>query len=396
MQGFVWHKDAVLIGADGALVVAPATFAAVMPDRPALVAVQAVMAGQGRAFRIGGGTDLPEADFGGFETLTGGSLGAARRIVRHQASWCASFAVNGGLFGIGPGVGVAALGRLCHSLTLYAVIEGLTLGAPVHLLDGLRPDRQARALAARGVAVLYATPAQVHGVVAAGVALPRLRHVLIGGAALAAPLRAGLQRLAPLAQVHVFYGAAETSFITLAGPACPPDCVGQPYPGVQIALRDSTGAPADEGEIWVKSPYLFQRYAGTDPGSARWHDDWLATGEVGRMGAHGLILRGRAGRMVTVADNNVFPEEIEGFLATLPGVDRVAVLPRPDAARGTVLVAVLRGDAAQQDAIMAAARGVLGPMAAPRALIWVDDWPVLASGKSDLGALAQRVAAWRS
>ena len=47
----------------------------------------------------------------------------------------ASFRVNAG-FGIGPGARVAVLGRLVHSLSLYGAIEGLHLGAEVHLLEG--------------------------------------------------------------------------------------------------------------------------------------------------------------------------------------------------------------------------------------------------------------------
>ena len=53
-----------------------------------------------------------------------------------------------------------------------------------------------------------------------------------------------------------------------------------------------------------------------------------------------------------------------------------------------VLIAVLLGDPAQEAAILAAARARLGTLKAPRALIWRQDWPVLASGKPDLVRLA--------
>ena len=100
-----------------------------------------------------------------------------------------------------------------------------------------------------------------------------------------------------------------------------------------------------------------------------------------------LTLKGRAGRMVTVADQNVFPEEIEGLLHALPGITRAAVLPVPDAKRGAVLVAVLQGDPMQEPTILATLRAKLGPLKAPKSLIWRDDWPMLASGKTDLKAL---------
>jgi len=145
------------------------------------------------------------------------------------------------------------------------------------------------------------------------------------------------------------------------------------------------------GQIWVRSPYLFQGYAGADAGGAVWDQGWLSVGEMGRLEAGYLYLSGRAGRMVTVADQNVFPEEIESFIAGLPGVARVAVLPRPDALRGAVMVAVLQGDRLVEAAVLAACRGRLGALIAPRAVIWVADWPVLASGKTDLLRLAREV-----
>lgn len=394
---FGWHPDARLFEADGEEVATGAAFAPLMPDRPAGAALAAVLAGEGRGFRIGG-TGALEAGFGAFETLTGGSLGGARRVLRRQASWLASFAVNAELFGLGPGVRIAVPGRLSHSLALYGALEGLCTGAEVHLLDGLRPDRMAEAMAARRIAVVYATPVHLAQMLAVAPSWPDLRLVLVGGAKLEPDLRVGLARAAPGAQVREFYGAAEASFITLSGLDDTPDTVGQPYPGVALRIRDAQGAdlPAGAtGTVWVKSPYLFSRYVGGDPGSACWDGDWLSVGEIGAMTPGGLVLRGRAGRMVTIAGQNVFPEEVERFLAGLPGVARVAVLARPDDLRGHVLWAVAMGDPTAEAAIMAAARAALGPMLAPRRMVWREDWPSLGSGKTDLAALGAELDRWR-
>lgn len=389
-QVFRWHKAARLFDLTGAEVPRAAAFRALPdPDGGAQV-LPMVLAGRGAAFRIGGSGDL-QAGPGAFESLTGGSLGQPRRVIRSQASWCASFAVNAGLFGIGPGTGVAVLGGLVHSLALYAAIEALHLGADLHLLAPMRPDRQAQALAMRAVQVVYATPAQLRPVVSAAGHLPALRHVVVGGATLDKALRHAVRALAPHAVVHEFYGAAETSFVTLASGSLASDaagCVGHAYPGVQLRVDG-------QGLVWVRSPYVFQGYAGADHGSAQRQGDWLTVGEIGQMTPQGLILRGRAGRMVTVADRNVFPEEIEQFLQTLPGVQRAAVLPVADAARGHVLLAVLAGDAAQEDSILRALRQKLGPTLAPKTLIWRQDWPLLASGKTDLARLQAEVASWR-
>jgi long-chain acyl-CoA synthetase len=377
---FRWHPEARLFDSAGRGVPQGRATGPVLPDSAEGLAQVFDL----QAFRVGAPDQpAPEAaDVPLFETLTSGSTGAPRRILRSQASWTASFAVNAG-FGIGPGARVAVLGRLVHSLSLYGAVEGLHLGAEVHLLETLRPDRQRKALIARHISHLYSTPAQLRLLVDASGPCPDLRLVLVGGSKLDPGLRAALKEMAPAARVHEFYGAAETSFITLSDADTPEGSVGRAYPGVEIALDPG-------GEVWVKSPYLFNGYAG-DVGSARWRDGWLSVGEIGRMDQGFLYLHGRAGRMVTVADQNVFPEEIEVLMQALPGITRVAVLPVQDPRRGHVLVAMVHGDPTCEGPILAAVRERLGPLKAPKVLIWQEDWPVLPSGKTDLRALEARV-----
>ncbi|MEI6098606.1 MAG: AMP-binding protein [Alphaproteobacteria bacterium] len=379
---FRWHGQARVFDGAGMQFGPVDAGPALIDERPAGRALaQAFSAG---AFRIGGEGPAP---VGAFETLTSGSSGVPRRIRRSAQSWTRSFAVNAQLFGIGPGLRVAVLGRLTQSLALYGGMEAVHLGAELHLLDGLRPDRQAVAL--RQVDLVYATPSQMRGLVEAGVDWPMLRHVVIGGAKLDAALRTALAVRAPGAVVHEFYGAAEASFITLAGPGSPVDSVGAAYPGVEIVVD---ALPGEVGEIWVKSPYLFACYASADTGSARWREGFLSVGEMGRLAQGHLYLAGRAGRMVTVADHNVFPEEIEQFLQGFVGVRRAAVLPVADVRRGAHLVAVLQGDAAMEAVLHRALRARLGVLLAPRQLIWLANWPDLPSGKTDLCRLAALVA----
>ncbi len=426
-ESFRWHPRARLFDSAGGAVPAggpappspphggegrrPAPAAGViLPDSP-----QGLAAAIGHpAFRIGA-PDQPPPDLHDqpvLETLTSGSTGQPRRIRRTQASWTASFAVNATL-GIGPDGRAATLGRLIHSLSLYGAIEGLHLGAEVHLLADLRPDRQRAALGDRRITHLYATPAQLRLILGPG-ALPDLDFILVGGSKLDSALRAALTTLAPNARLREFYGAAETSFITLADETTPDTSVGRPYPGVDLHLDPG-------GEVWVRSPYLFLDYAvhigpniparrarsepvarpsraearqkecasalDSPPAATRWRDGWLSVGEIGDVKAGCLYLKGRAGRMVTIADQNVFPEEMEALLLTLPGITQAAVLPVPDGKRGRVLVAVLQGDPTQETAILTTLRQSLGPLKSPKSLFWREDWPTLPSGKTDLKAL---------
>ena len=235
-------------------------------------------------------------------------------------------------------------------------------------------------MAARGITHLYATPAQLRLMADGRASCPDLQLVLVGGSKLDPALQAQVTAMAPNARVREFYGAAEASFITLADEDTPEGSVGRAYPGVEIDI--------EAGEVWVKSPYLFIGYA-SDSGSARWRDGWLSVGEVGRLEDGYLFLRGRAGRMVTIADQNVFPEEIEAFLMAQPGIAEAAVVAQPDGLRGQVLHAVLKGDPLCGSAAMTACRSRLGTLKSPKSFHFISDWPRLPSGKTDFAAIGR-------
>ncbi|MGB3147369.1 MAG: AMP-binding protein [Paracoccaceae bacterium] len=320
-----------------------------------------------------------------FQTLSGGSTAAPKIIRRSQQSWIASFTENTRLFDLSSADCYAVLGKPVHSLALYAMLEALHLGADLLLLADQRPDRQAVAMAAQGASILYVTPAQLRQLCRQGVNMPTLRHILCGGGMLGADVRRLALACCPNATLTEFYGAAETSFVTLSDAGTPLGSVGRAYPHVQVQIQAG-------GEVWVKSPYLFDDYAEGGCGQAtRDHDGFLTVGEVGYLDDQGyLFLEGRKDRMVTIADQNVFPEQAEAFLASDRQVGQVAVLPVFDARRGNILCAILSGpeDAALAARLLAASRASLGPLRAPRHLLFCAEFPVLASGKPDLRALA--------
>jgi long-chain acyl-CoA synthetase len=115
-------------------------------------------------------------------------------------------------------------------------------------------------------------------------------------------------------------------------------------------------------------------------------------GELGRIGPEGCLwLQGRAGRMITVAGRNVFPEALEACLEAGGGVVRAAVLPLADPLRGHRLVAVVQGDPAVEAQLRRRLAAAFPGAPVPGRYVWRQDWPVLPSGKTDLAALARGV-----
>lgn len=328
-----------------------------------------------------------------------GTSGAARLIRRSPSSWIRSFDLNGERFGLGESDVYATLGHLGHSLTLYAVLEGLHLGAGIADLSPLSPRGQARHLAEIGASVIYATPTQLRlllaGVGAAGLSeVGSVRHIFSGGGKLDDNLRPRLAEIFPAAVLREFFGASETSFIAIGDAATPAGSVGRPYPGVSLRIGrpDRPVGPMQAGELWVDSPYLFDGYAVGEPGDTRWQGRWLSIGEIGYQDRDGhLFLKGRRNRMVTVADRNVFPEEIERQVMQMTGAVLCVAMAQPDDRRGNRIICVVQGDggAEVEKRLRQGLRDGLGAHAVPRQFVFLDRIPLLPAGKPDLQSLGR-------
>ncbi len=135
--------------------------------------------------------------------------------------------------------------------------------------------------------------------------------------------------------------------------------VGHAQPMVEISIRaeDGRSLPHGEaGEVCVRGEVVMAGYwQQPEATAAAIRDGWLWTGDIGRLDADGfLTLLDRSKDLVISGGNNVYPREVEEVLLQHPAVAEVAVIGRPDAQWGEVLVAfvVPRGplDAASLDA----------------------------------------------
>ena len=388
MQGnrFRWHDASRLLTAGKVIPRDPTGFSFVRIDardnRTALAALGAALA-RGNSFCVSEQALNPEitGEPPHFLTLTGGTSGQPKVIRRTQASWIASFEVNARKFDLNADDTVAVLGRLSHSLSLYGLVEAAYLGADAFVLEGLLPAAQIESL--WQASVLYTTPAQLRLLCqgARQTRLPNLRLLLSGGGTLDTDTKEAAHDLFPQAALHEFYGAAETSFITMTDATTPAGSVGRAYPGVTLDIRD--------GQVWVKSPYLFDGYEASGSTAATADGGFISVGEMGEIDAAGnLWLHGRASRMVRIAEHSVFPEAAEAVIATTtkrPGV----VIAIPDLLRGHHLVAVLEGapDQTLADDLLQNCRKMLGALASPRKVLFHSGLPLLPSGKPDILSL---------
>ena len=191
--------------------------------------------------------------------------------------------------------------------------------------------------------------------------------------------------------LHETYGSTEAGIVTNNRPADQlrkPGSVGRAFPFTAIDLRDDTGASVADGavgELFSRSPYLFESYLDRpDETREAQQSGWVTVGDLATRDADGYVsIVGRKKDMIISGGINVYPREIETYIASLPGIVEVAVVGRPDPEWGEAICAyvVARDGAPDAAAIVARCRTALSRHKLPRSISFVDRLPRNASGK---------------
>jgi len=166
---------------------------------------------------------------------------------------------------------------------------------------------------------------------------------------------------------------------------------GYPAPGYEFKVVDpDTGEQLPDGvpgELRVKSYALMKGYYKKPKETAESYDadGWFCTGDMAERHADGYIrFLGRFKDMLKVGGENVDPMEVEGLLLEHPAVQQVAVVGLPDRRLSEVPVAFVerKPDAdIEADDILAYCRGKVASFKIPRHAIFLDEFPMTASGK---------------
>lgn len=254
------------------------------------------------------------------------------------------------------------------------LMRSLVAGTDPVLLDRFSVNTFAQASAEHTAVV----PTMLQRLLDAGADLARFRSVLVGGAALPAELRTRATEAG--ATIVPTYGTTET-----AG-GCVYD--GVPLDGVTADVRH-------DGRIRITGPVLASGYRlRPDLTSEAFVDGWLVTPDLGRFADGGrLQVLGRDDDVIVTGGVNVAATAVSDLISTHPGVAQVAVVGRPDAQWGQLVVAiVVPADPAAPPTLTQLRVHVAAEAAAPlapRDLVLLDAMPVLPSGKIDRRALRE-------
>ena len=191
-----------------------------------------------------------------------------------------------------------------------------------------------------------------------------------------------------------------------------PGSMGMAYPGHRLAVIDDAGVECPVGEVGdvavhrqdvlgQPDPIFFLGYWKNEASTqAKFTGDWCRTGDLASRDEEGYLwYQGRSDDVFKAAGYRIGPGEIENCLVKHPAVANVAVVPKPDAARGAVVKAYVvlspdfvaarasyTGARGQFDAelvaqLQAHVKGKLAPYEYPKEIEFLEALPMTTTGK---------------
>lgn len=296
-----------------------------------------------------------------------------------------------------------------HTGSWAMIRQYLLVGGSVVISGSFDADRCLDSLERHRCTALFAVPLMLQKLVNSGrfehadlSAFKRLVFASFDPSTVIAPAaRMFRERGAAALTLEHIYGMTENcSLITTArAEFCEDDLtsVGSPVPGVTVAIQRPDGAvadPGETGEICVRSNSLMLGYLDDPEATAQaFRGGWLHTGDLGQVDPKGrLHIVGRLKEMVRTGGVNVYPREVASVLGEHPDVADCAVFGVPDSRYDERLVAAVvaaRHDV-QEGELIAFVRRRLAGYQTPRQILFVDEIPKSAAGKTATNELISR------
>ncbi|MBE4907488.1 AMP-binding protein [Bacillus luteolus] len=182
--------------------------------------------------------------------------------------------------------------------------------------------------------------------------------------------------------------------------------VGKAHPHVEVKIVDPvTGSEVPrghQGELCTRGYLVMKGYYKMPDATYEAIDTkgWLHTGDLATMDEDGYVrITGRLKDMIIRGGENVYPREIEEFLYQHDSVLDVQVVGVPDEKYGEKVAACIKvkeGHSITSEDIRSFCTGKLAYYKIPEYFIFVDDYPMTASGKIQKFKLREQASEWIS
>ena len=330
---------------------------------------------------------------------TSGTTGKPKGVlVPHRSRILTLFAMAVEYGCYGPDDRFLAIAPMCHGAGMVFSLAPIFFGGYAEIMDKFEPEEVLKSLAGESISGFFGVPTHFHALLEAGFGLQtasrkgKLRAVISNAAAMPQTMKEKLVGQLGPGLLHDTYGSTEAGIVSNLRPADQlrkQQCVGQPFPCTLIEIRrpDGSVCAADEvGELYSRSPYLFNGYWGRPEETAEtYRDGWVTVGDLAQRDAEGhLYIVDRIKDMVISGGINIYPREVEEVIFRNQEVADVALIGVPDERWGEVLKAfVVRraGSGIDEAALTAFLEGKISRMKQPKYVEFIEQIPRNASGK---------------
>ena len=296
-----------------------------------------------------------------FEVKTSGSTANPKTLSRTFESWTDFFPIQNKIFRVDESSKVFMHGSLDFTGNLNTLLAILFAGGSIITTDKFSPREWLKLI--KGATNIYLVPAKLTLLTACGEQFENIRSIFTGSQVLTTAQSISLMKTFPNAEIFLYYGASELSYVTYkkitADNAGDVQNLGKPFDGVKIFIRD--------GLIYVDTPYRAENI----PTPA-------TVGDFGHFDGEDLIFEGRGEDFINRGGVKLSALDIERKISALNGVEAAAVVKVFDKVRGDNFVAYVVGSIDKK-----IIRQALTPAESPKDIIFVDALPLNQSGKVD-------------
>jgi len=296
-----------------------------------------------------------------------------------------------------------------HMFGLKAgILASVTAGATMYPMAVYDVDEALRTVATEKITVFPGAPTIYQTILdhpkRGEYDLSSLRIAVTGAADIPVELIRRVDAELPFQVLISGYGLTEAGTACGTLPGDPVEIIatsaGKLRPSFEMRLVGKDGvdvAAGQAGEIWLRGGAVMSHYLDNPEATAeaKTPDGWLKTGDIATVDEAGYLrIVGRAKDMFIVGGFNAYPAEIENALTRHPDVAAAAVIGVPDERMGEVGFAFLVPRAGSQptaEAIIAWSREQMANYKVPRAVAFVDELPLNATGKVVKDQLRARV-----
>ena len=296
---------------------------------------------------------------------------------------------------------------LYHMNALALALLALAAGAVTVLLPRFEAGRYIDAIARYRCTLITSIPTMLALVCRqrerlAATDLSSVRGIRMGSAPVTPELVARLRGVFPGAKIQIGYGTTEAGPVVFGphpdGRPTPDLSLGCRHPEVALRLVGPDGAESDRGALEMKCPAVMPGYHGRPERTAEvmTADGYYRTGDVMRRDPDGFyFFLGREDDMFVCNGENVYAEEVERRLESMPGVAEACVVPVADEVRGHMPVAWVvpaRGASPAEDDVKRYALANGPAVEHPRRVFFLAELPLGGTSKIDRRGLAARAA----